>query len=104
MRSVARKTTGKDISSVLRAVVETEKAHLPSWITDKPFRSSENCNLRDVLTKVEAIQQDDFQEMVECLAVTGGDEHLGQIQVILDELKEAFGDDINTAPLAKAER
>jgi len=35
MRSVARMTTtGKDISSVLRAIVETEKAHLPSWITD----------------------------------------------------------------------
>ncbi len=35
MRSVARMTTtGKDISSVLRAIVETEKSHLPSWITD----------------------------------------------------------------------
>ena len=35
MRSVARMTTtGKDISSVLRAIVETEKSHLPSWVTD----------------------------------------------------------------------
>lgn len=35
MRSVARMTTtGQDISSVLRAIVETEKSHLPSWITD----------------------------------------------------------------------
>lgn len=35
MRSVARMTTtGKDISSVLRAIVETEKAHLPSWVVD----------------------------------------------------------------------
>lgn len=35
MRSVARMTTtGRDISTVLRAIVETEKSHLPSWITD----------------------------------------------------------------------
>ena len=35
MRSVARMTTtGKDISSVLRAIVKTERAHLPPWIVD----------------------------------------------------------------------
>ncbi|AOO85134.1 type IV secretory system conjugative DNA transfer family protein [Bosea vaviloviae] len=35
MRSVARMTTtGKDISSVLRAIVETEQSHLPSWVID----------------------------------------------------------------------
>ena len=35
MRSVARMTTtGKDISSVLRAIVKTERQHLPAWIVD----------------------------------------------------------------------
>ncbi|MCX8254373.1 MAG: type IV secretory system conjugative DNA transfer family protein, partial [Beijerinckiaceae bacterium] len=35
MRSVARMTTtGKDISSVLRAIVKTERLHLPAWIID----------------------------------------------------------------------
>ncbi|MGR9426199.1 type IV secretory system conjugative DNA transfer family protein [Rhizobium leguminosarum] len=35
MRTVARMTTtGKDISTVLRAIVKTERAHLPTWIVD----------------------------------------------------------------------
>ena len=35
MRSVARMTTtGKDISSVLRAIVKTEREHLPTWVVD----------------------------------------------------------------------
>ena len=35
MRSVARMTTtGKDISSVLRAIVKTERQHLPTWVVD----------------------------------------------------------------------
>jgi len=35
MRTVARMTTtGKDISSVLRAIVKTERQHLPTWVTD----------------------------------------------------------------------
>ncbi|QND69576.1 type IV secretory system conjugative DNA transfer family protein (plasmid) [Mesorhizobium loti] len=35
MRSVARMTTtGKDISSVLRAIVKTERLHLPTWVVD----------------------------------------------------------------------
>ena len=35
MRSVARMTTtGKDISSVLRAIVKTERPHLPTWVVD----------------------------------------------------------------------
>lgn len=35
LRSVARMTTtGKDISTVLRAVVKTERQHLPSWVID----------------------------------------------------------------------
>ena len=35
MRTVARMTTtGKDISSVLRAIVKTERQHLPTWIVD----------------------------------------------------------------------
>ncbi|MCP3477916.1 type IV secretory system conjugative DNA transfer family protein (plasmid) [Bradyrhizobium sp. CCGUVB1N3] len=35
MRSVARMTTtGKDISSVLRAIVKTERPHLPAWVVD----------------------------------------------------------------------
>ncbi|KIU53307.1 MULTISPECIES: type IV secretory system conjugative DNA transfer family protein [Nitrobacteraceae] len=35
MRSVARMTTtGKDISSVLRAIVRTERPHLPTWVVD----------------------------------------------------------------------
>ena len=35
MRTVARMTTtGKDISTVLRAIVKTESGHLPSWIVD----------------------------------------------------------------------
>ncbi|WP_131120257.1 type IV secretory system conjugative DNA transfer family protein [Lichenihabitans psoromatis] len=35
MRTVARMTTtGRDISTVLRAIVKTERAHLPAWITD----------------------------------------------------------------------
>ncbi len=35
MRTVARMTTtGKDISTVLRAIVKTERDHLPSWIVD----------------------------------------------------------------------
>ncbi len=35
MRTVARMTTtGKDISSVLRAVVKTERQHLPTWVMD----------------------------------------------------------------------
>ena len=35
MRSVARMTTtGNDISSVLRAIVKTERQHLPAWIVD----------------------------------------------------------------------
>ncbi|WP_131196794.1 type IV secretory system conjugative DNA transfer family protein [Lichenihabitans psoromatis] len=35
MRIVARMTTtGRDISTVLRAIVKTERAHLPAWITD----------------------------------------------------------------------
>ncbi len=35
MRTVARMTTtGKDISTVLRAIVKTERAHLPAWVTD----------------------------------------------------------------------
>ena len=35
MRSVARMTTtGKDISTVLRAIVKTEREHLPTWVVD----------------------------------------------------------------------
>jgi type IV secretion system protein VirD4 len=35
MRTVARMTTtGKDISSVLRAIVKTERRHLPTWVID----------------------------------------------------------------------
>ncbi len=35
MRTVARMTTtGKDISSVLRAIVRTERQHLPTWVID----------------------------------------------------------------------
>ncbi|WP_375458492.1 type IV secretory system conjugative DNA transfer family protein [uncultured Enterovirga sp.] len=35
MRAVARMTTtGKDISSVLRAIVRTEREHLPTWVAD----------------------------------------------------------------------
>lgn len=35
MRTVARMTTtGKDISTVLRAIVKTEAQHLPTWIVD----------------------------------------------------------------------
>lgn len=35
MRSVARlTTTGKDISTVLRAIVKTERQYLPTWVTD----------------------------------------------------------------------
>jgi len=35
MRTVARMTTtGKDISTVLRAIVKTEARHLPTWIVD----------------------------------------------------------------------
>ncbi|MBY3060381.1 type IV secretory system conjugative DNA transfer family protein [Rhizobium leguminosarum] len=35
MRTVARMTTtGKDISTVLRAIVKTERQHLPTWIVD----------------------------------------------------------------------
>ncbi|AZO82078.1 MULTISPECIES: type IV secretory system conjugative DNA transfer family protein [unclassified Bosea (in: a-proteobacteria)] len=35
MRSVARMTTtGKDISTVLRAIVKTESEHLPTWVVD----------------------------------------------------------------------
>jgi type IV secretion system protein VirD4 len=35
MRTVARMTTtGKDISSVLRAIVKTERPHLPTWVVD----------------------------------------------------------------------
>lgn len=35
MRTVARMTTtGKDISSVLRAIVRTERPHLPTWVVD----------------------------------------------------------------------
>lgn len=35
MRTVARMTTtGRDISSVLRAIVRTERNHLPTWVTD----------------------------------------------------------------------
>lgn len=35
MRTVARMTTtGKDISSVLRAIVRTERQHLPTWVVD----------------------------------------------------------------------
>jgi len=35
LRSVARMTTtGKDISTVLRAVVKTERHHLPNWVID----------------------------------------------------------------------
>ena len=35
MRSVARMTTtGKDISAVLRAIVKTERPHLPTWVID----------------------------------------------------------------------
>jgi len=35
MRTVARMTTtGKDISSVLRAIVKTEREHLPTWVID----------------------------------------------------------------------
>ncbi|WP_192385923.1 type IV secretory system conjugative DNA transfer family protein [Mesorhizobium silamurunense] len=35
MRSVARlTTTGRDISSVLRAIVKTERLHLPTWVVD----------------------------------------------------------------------
>ena len=35
MRTVARMTTtGRDISTVLRAIVRTERQHLPSWIVD----------------------------------------------------------------------
>lgn len=35
MRTVARMTTtGKDISTVLRAIVKTERSHLPTWVVD----------------------------------------------------------------------
>lgn len=35
MRTVARMTTtGRDISTVLRAIVKTERAHLPTWVVD----------------------------------------------------------------------
>jgi type IV secretion system protein VirD4 len=35
MRTVARMTTtGRDISSVLRAIVKTERQHLPTWVVD----------------------------------------------------------------------
>ncbi|MGA0564768.1 type IV secretory system conjugative DNA transfer family protein [Ancylobacter sp. VNQ12] len=35
MRTVARMTTtGKDISTVLRAIVKTERPHLPTWVVD----------------------------------------------------------------------
>lgn len=35
MRTVARMTTtGKDISTVLRAIVKTESAHVPTWVID----------------------------------------------------------------------
>jgi type IV secretion system protein VirD4 len=35
MRTVARMTTtGRDISSVLRAIVKTERQHLPTWVID----------------------------------------------------------------------
>jgi type IV secretion system protein VirD4 len=35
MRTVARMTTtGKDISSVLRTIVRTERQHLPTWVVD----------------------------------------------------------------------
>jgi len=35
MRTVARMTTtGKDISTVLRAIVKTERSHLPTWVID----------------------------------------------------------------------
>lgn len=35
MRTVARMTTtGKDISTILRAIVKTERAYLPTWILD----------------------------------------------------------------------
>jgi type IV secretion system protein VirD4 len=35
MRTVARMTTtGRDISSVLRAIVKTERQHLPTWVAD----------------------------------------------------------------------
>ena len=35
MRTVARMTTtGKDISTVLRAIVKTERDHLPTWVID----------------------------------------------------------------------
>jgi type IV secretion system protein VirD4 len=35
MRTVARMTTtGKDISTVLRAIVKTERQHLPTWVAD----------------------------------------------------------------------
>ncbi len=35
MRTVARMTTtGRDISSVLRAIVKTERHHLPTWVVD----------------------------------------------------------------------
>ncbi|WP_347265422.1 type IV secretory system conjugative DNA transfer family protein, partial [Nitrobacter sp.] len=35
MRTVARMTTtGKDISAVLRAIVKTERQHLPTWVVD----------------------------------------------------------------------
>jgi type IV secretion system protein VirD4 len=35
MRTVARMTTtGKDISSVMRAIVKTERQHLPTWVVD----------------------------------------------------------------------
>ncbi|CAH1662821.1 MULTISPECIES: type IV secretory system conjugative DNA transfer family protein [Hyphomicrobiales] len=35
MRTVARMTTtGKDISTVLRAIVRTERQHLPTWVVD----------------------------------------------------------------------
>lgn len=35
LRTVARMTTtGKDISSVLRAIVRTERQHLPTWVVD----------------------------------------------------------------------
>lgn len=35
MRTVARMTTtGKDISSMLRAIVKTERQHLPTWVVD----------------------------------------------------------------------
>ena len=35
MRTVARMTTtGRDVSTVLRAIVNTEREHLPAWVTD----------------------------------------------------------------------